>query len=136
MIEITTKYEGLPEVIEIQANDIKDLKSDVNPIQAFVILHTLWLNETNKELAIIPIIKDRQEMMMMQMTNLQEFMVNTLQGDDAKRGEETKERRKIVFAIPKSKMDKKPHPYVPSIPKRSSEPRNSTPIRTPTETGD
>lgn len=83
--EATTKFEGLPEVIESQANDIEDLKASINIIQDHVSSHTLWLNETDKEMANIPQIKDKQDTM--QVADLHELIVSTLQGDDAKKGE-------------------------------------------------
>lgn len=76
-------------------------------------------------------------MMMLQVADLHELVVNTLQDNDAKKWEEPKGRRKIVFVVLKSKMGNKPHPcIIPSNPRGSNEPRSSTPIKTPTEKGD
>lgn len=106
--EATTKFEGLPEVIESQENNIEELKANIETIQSHIISHTVLHNETDRELAIIPIIQDNQELMMLHMVDL----LKTLNGDDAKRRGEAP-RRGIVFEIPQKKMATKPCLHVP-----------------------
>lgn len=82
VVEATTKLEGLRKVIESQANDFEELKATIETIQNHVVSHTVQQNETDRELALIPIIRDNQELMIIHMVDL----IKTLNGDDAKNG--------------------------------------------------
>lgn len=77
------KVEGLPEVVESQANDIEELKITIETIQAHVISHIIWQKETDTELALLPKIRDNQELLMFHVADL----IKSLSGDDAKNGE-------------------------------------------------
>lgn len=83
VVETSTKFKGLSEVVASLANDIKELKLSVETIQAHVISHTIWQIETDKELALLPQIRDNQELLMFHVDNL----IKSLNGDDAKKDE-------------------------------------------------
>lgn len=53
MVEDTSKFEGLPEIIEYQANNIEELKAKVEDIQAHVVVHTVWLHESDKVISLL-----------------------------------------------------------------------------------
>lgn len=72
------KFVGLLKVIERQAHNIEEMKSLTKTIQAHVISHTVWRRETNKELALIPLIKDNQELLMLHIAGL----IKSLTGDE------------------------------------------------------
>lgn len=83
-IEATTKFEGLLEVVGSQANDIEDLKASIKTIQTHVVSDTVSQNKTDRELALIPLIRDKQDLLMLHMADL----IKTLNGNDAKKEEE------------------------------------------------
>lgn len=82
MVDATTKYEGLLEILENQANDIEELKSKIDDIQDHVVAQKVWLTENDKEISLLPEIKETQEILMIHVAEL----INTLSGDDAKKG--------------------------------------------------
>lgn len=77
----------MSDVIESQANDIDEIKAKTKTIQSHVISQSQWKLETDKELALIPLIKDNQELMMIHMVDL----IKTLNGNDAKKGKKVEE---------------------------------------------
>lgn len=79
-------------MIESQANDIEEMKASIETIQTHVFSHTIWQRETDKESALIPLIKDNQELLMFHVADLIKF----INGDDAKMREEGVCKRKCV----------------------------------------
>lgn len=42
VVDASTKFEGLLEVVKNQSNDIEELKSSIETIQAHFVSHTIW----------------------------------------------------------------------------------------------
>lgn len=86
MVEATTKFEGIPDVLEEQANNIDELKSKVEDIHTHVVVQRVWQRDSDKEISILPVIKDNQETLMIHLTEL----INHLAGNNSEKGEENK----------------------------------------------
>lgn len=79
----------LPRILEDQTNNIEELKSKIEDIQAHVFAHTVWHRESDMEMSLLLEIRENHETLTIHVAEL----INYLACDDAKNGEEKKGER-------------------------------------------
>lgn len=81
VVEVTTKNEFIPVILDEQADMLDELKTRVKGIQEYVVAQSTWQLAADKEISFLPTIKENQESLMANVSEIVNYLV-----DDAKKG--------------------------------------------------
>lgn len=95
VVEVTTKHEEVPVILNEQADMIDELKSRVKDKQEHVTTQSTWQLAADRDISLLPTIKENQETLMLNVLEIVNFLAN-----DAKKGKLKKSAPKKKPIVP------------------------------------